>query len=53
MLALVFMAKVARTVDDASYDLARADFERVFSGYRPGGGIHAYLRDLWPRLGEF
>jgi len=51
-LALVFMAKIARTIGDASYDVARADFERVFSGYRPGDGICTYLCGHWVTLGE-
>lgn len=51
-LALVFMAKVDRTINDSSYDSARADFERHFVGYRPASGIQTYLREHWSTLGE-
>lgn len=49
-LALVFMAKVSRTINDGSYESARSDFQKVFSGYRPGTGIQMYLRDHWGTL---
>jgi predicted protein tyrosine phosphatase len=52
-LALVFLAKVSHTISDASYVEARAEFEKVFNGYRPGQGIQTYLREHWATLGEF
>ena len=51
-LALVFMAKVSHAIDDSSYASARAAFERLFSGYRPGLGIQTYLNQQWAALGE-
>ena len=52
-LALLFLAKVAGTISDDSYAAAREDFEKMFRGYRPGGGIQTYLGANWSALGEF
>ncbi|MDZ4178610.1 MAG: hypothetical protein U1E29_05205 [Coriobacteriia bacterium] len=52
-LALVFMAKVSRTITASSYLDARVQFEQRFSGYRPGAGIQTYLTQHWASLGEF
>lgn len=52
-LVLVYMAKVSQTINDASYESARIDFQKVFYGYQPGTGIQMYLRDHWGTLGEF
>ena len=52
-LALLFMAKVTGAVSNDSYASARADFEKLFPGYRPGRGIATYLGARWDNLGEF
>lgn len=51
-LALLFLAKVAGTISDASYAAAREDFETIYRGYRPGRGIQMYLGANWSALGE-
>jgi hypothetical protein len=51
-LALLFLAKLAGKVSDDSYASARADFESLFQGYRPGRGIQTYLTNNWQTAGE-
>ena len=49
-LALLLLAKRFGQIQNDSYDGARADFEELFAGYRPGRGIQKYLSDQWGDL---
>ena len=49
-LALLFLAKCRNALDASSYHSARKEFEPLFSSYRPGSGIVAYLSENWGRL---
>jgi predicted protein tyrosine phosphatase len=49
-LAMMLMAKHIGAITDASYDEARAEFERLYAGYRPGLGIQTYLRRHWTQF---
>ena len=46
-LVMLFLAKHKGEITDTSYDEARGEFAKIFSGYRPGLGIQIYLRDNW------
>ena len=51
-LALVFLAKIAGVLPNDSYATASSAFREIFSGYRPGRGIQAYLSANWNTLGS-
>lgn len=49
-LAMMLMAKHISAITDASYNEARAEFEGLYAGYRPGLGIQTYLRRHWAQF---
>lgn len=49
-LALLYLAKRAGEIPDASYAAAREAFEDRYPGYVPGRGIQRYLETEWNRL---
>ncbi len=49
-LALVYLAKISKIINNASYDLAKFDFIKLYPAYSPGLGIDSYLRRYWEEL---
>jgi hypothetical protein len=49
-LALLFLAKRLRTINNDSFGLARKDFESSYPGYTPGKGIATFLTQHWSDL---
>lgn len=49
-LALLFLAKRRRALNNNSYPAARLDFEKLYPGYKPGLGIQTYLTQKWHEL---
>jgi predicted protein tyrosine phosphatase len=50
-LALLYLAKRAKVIDDGSYRAAAKDFIKLFRFYQPGRGIALYLELHWKELG--
>lgn len=50
-IAMVYLAKRAGGIPDASYEEARSAFEDLYHRYAPGRGLHLYLQDHWADLG--
>lgn len=46
-LAMMFMAKHLKEIPNSSYSEARREFEKLYSGYKPGKGIQIYLNQNW------
>lgn len=49
-LAMLYLAKRAGVITDASYSEARSAFQELYPMYAPGRGIEAYLVDYWSDL---
>jgi hypothetical protein len=49
-LALLFLAKCRKAIDNTSYLAARTEFERLYSRYNPGKGIQTYFAKHWDEL---
>jgi hypothetical protein len=48
-IALLYLAKRARVITDASFDAARAEFAGRYPNYYPSG-IRIYVRDNWEKI---
>ena len=46
-LALVYLAKVAKVINNQNYEMAKTDFIRIFPNYQPGSGLEYYLIHSW------
>jgi hypothetical protein len=46
-LALLFMAKYLRKIDNISYGNAKSEFMNYYPSYTPGLGIQMYLNQHW------
>jgi predicted protein tyrosine phosphatase len=49
-LAMLYLAKRAGVITDASYSDAKSAFQELYPIYAPGRGIEAYLDDRWPDI---
>jgi predicted protein tyrosine phosphatase len=49
-LALLFLAKRAKIINNKSYQKAKEDFLKLFPNYQPGTGIQIYLTTYWNKL---
>lgn len=49
-LALVFLAKYLKYIDNSSYDVAKHEFLKLFPQYKPNTGIKNYLRVHWHEI---
>jgi predicted protein tyrosine phosphatase len=49
-LALLFLAKRGRLLNNSSYQAARSEFEDRFMDYHPGAGIVTYLTEHWGEI---
>lgn len=49
-LALIFLAKVAKTLPDDSFESARKEYQKIDPFYSPGRGIQVYLKEKWKEL---
>jgi len=49
-LALLYLAKRAKVIDNKSYGAAVKDFIKLFPSYRPRRGIALYLELHWEKL---
>lgn len=49
-LALLLLAKRLGVLPSLAYESAWQAFQELYSGYRPGLGIQAYLREHWEEL---
>lgn len=52
-LALLFLAKVAGTISNDSYEAAESDFGAIFNRFNPGAGIRIYLSSHWREFDDF
>ncbi|MFH0830608.1 MAG: dual specificity protein phosphatase family protein [Parcubacteria group bacterium] len=48
-IALLYLAKRARVISDATYDQARAEFAKFYPGYYPSG-IRVFVRVNWDKI---
>jgi hypothetical protein len=46
-IALLFLAKRIKKINNESYAQAAADFKKLYPHYRPGRGIAIYLHQNW------
>ncbi|WCN14930.1 hypothetical protein GV054_18905 [Marinomonas mediterranea] len=51
-LAMLFLAKGVFAIPDTSYEVARLEFEKLYSRYNPGKGIETYFSKNWSQLGS-
>jgi len=49
-LALLFLAKRAKSIPYNDYLSAKTEFAKLFPNYAPGLGVDSYLRDYWDAL---
>ena len=46
-LALLFLAKKIKKINNESYQVARSEFQKIYPFYNPGQGIKDYLGKNW------
>jgi len=49
-IALLFLAKKLRVINDKSYEMAKKDFLKIYPLYYPNNGIRIYLEKHWREL---
>jgi hypothetical protein len=49
-LAMLFLARRLRVIDDTSFAQAQAAFRELYRDYDPGPGLSRFLRDHWDEI---
>jgi predicted protein tyrosine phosphatase len=49
-LALLFLAKRKKVINNENYRKAKQDFIKLFPNYQPGRGVDIYLTNYWSKL---